>query len=192
MEHSSYYCSNCKAEVDKYADSCPHCKHVFINSEAGVEKVAKIRTTVKRKGKSIKWLLAFTVTGLFVGSFFNGAMEEFAGNADLVCLLLGADSLVIVISLIGIFLSSQYLRLVGELGRQATVISPRSSESEPQSSSEPDLQPSSETSNSSASLPSIYEYLDDGTYKWICGFCDGENTTDEARCPICGYLRMQR
>lgn len=186
--HSGYYCSNCKAEVNKYADRCPSCKHLFINNEAGIAKVERIRTIAKRRGGAIKSLLAFALTGLFLSGFFAGGMAESGGNDDLAWLILGTGGLVVIISLIGIILSCQYIRLVREMGRRATVKPRRSSGQDLTASAEQDLQPS----DSSDSQPSIYEYRDDGTYKWICGFCDGENTTDEARCPICGYLRMQR
>lgn len=186
--HSGYYCSNCKAEVNKYADGCPSCRHLFINNEAGIAKAERIRTIVKRRGGAIKSLLAFTLTGLFLSGIFVGGMAESGGYDDLAWLLLGTGGLVVIISLIGIILSCQYIKLVREMERRATVKSRKSSEQDLEVSSEPDLQPS----NALDSEPSIYEYRADGIYKWICGFCDGENTTDEARCPICGYLRIQR
>ncbi len=67
-------------------------------------------------------------------------------------------------------------KLVHKMGRRATII-------------DPELGPRGDFKTDE---DVIYEYHDDSTYKWICGFCDGENTTDEARCPICGYLRVQR
>lgn len=186
--HSGYYCSNCKAEVNKYADDCPSCKHLFINNEAGIAKAERIRTVVKRRGGAIKLLLAFALTGLFLSAAFVGGMAESGGNDDLAWIILGTGGLVVIISLIGIILSCQYIKLVRKMGRRATVKPLKSSEQDLEISSEPDLQ----ASNSSNLQPPIYEYHDDGFYKWICGFCDGENTTDEASCPICGYLRIQR
>lgn len=170
--HSGYYCSNCKAEVNKYADGCPSCRHLFINNEAGIAKAERIRTIAKRRGGAIKSLLAFTLTGLFLSGIFVGGMAESDGYDDLAWLLLGTGSLVVIISLIGIILSCQYIKLVREMERRATVIPQQPPKKFP--------------------APFIYEYRADGIYKWICGFCDGENTTDEERCPICGYLRMQR
>lgn len=195
MIYCGDYCKYCGAEVDKDVDSCPVCKHIFINNLAGKRKVADIKAAVKKKETIIKILLAFTISGLFLSGAFIGAIEEAGNNKDdLVWLILGTGSLVVIISLIGIMYSCQNISLVCKMQRQTTTRQkPNGGGSRTDTGGETgtDIGGKVRTNTGGKNDLFIYEYHDVGTYKWICGFCDGENTTDEARCPICGYLRTQ-
>lgn len=203
MIFSGEYCKYCGAEVDKDVDSCPVCKHIFINNMAGKRKVADIETAVKKKEAIIKFLLAVTISGLFLSGAFIGAMAEAENNKDdLAWLILGIGSLVVIISLIGIIYSCQNISLVCKMQRQTTTRQKSDdgvlgtdtgdeTEVDIDGKARTDTGAKTETSSNGRYGLFIYEYHDDGTYKWICGFCDGENTTNEERCPICGYLRTQ-
>lgn len=175
MNSHSYHCSHCKADVSKNIESCPSCNYLFINTVEGIANVKKIEAMAKRKKNAIVSFLIFAVFGLFLSGLFAGTMVEAGNNDELEWLLLGVGGFVIIISLIGTILSNQYIVLVHKMRRQATVVEESNPGSGPDSGYE-----------------FIYEYCDNGTYKWVCGFCDGENVTDEDRCLICGYLRTKR
>lgn len=184
------YCKHCGAEVDKDADSCNVCKCIFIDNVAGKKKIVDIKSAVKKKEGIVESLLAFTITGIFLSGSFIGAMRESESN-DLVWLIVGMGNLVIIVSFIGIICSCQNISLANRLSRQTTMIRKKISDGElgtdTGGKAGPDI-----ISEPKGESDLIYEYHDDGSsYKWICGFCDGENVTDEARCSICGYLRIQ-
>lgn len=187
--YDKFYCKHCGAEVDKDADSCPVCKCIFINNVAGIRKKADIKTAMKRKKGIVEFLLAFTITGFLLTGVFIGAMWESESN-DLAWLIAGMGSLVIIVSFIGIICSCQHISLANRLSRQTTMKKKKVPGGELGNGfggkTGPDIKGG--PTNNESDL--IYEYHDDGSYKWICGFCDGENVADEARCPICGYLRI--
>ncbi len=186
--YDKFYCKHCEAEVDEHEDVCPACKCIFTNNAAGKKKVADLKTAMKRKKRIVESLLAFTITGIFLTGSFLGAMWESESN-DLTWLILGMGSLVIIVSFIGIICSCQHISLANRLSRKTTMKRKEVDKS--------GTGPDGKTDQGIINKPKggdesdlIYEYHYDGSYKWICGFCDGESVADEARCPICGYLRI--
>ncbi len=182
MIYHSYYCENCGTEVDKDVDSCPACSHIFVNNTAGKRKIENIKATVKKEEAIIEFLLVFTIAGLFLSGAFIGAISELGSDKDgLVWMILGTGAIIIITSLTGIGYSCQNISLVCKLRSQTTV----------REKVYDDEGRDGHPKKGHKTVSVIYEYHHEATYKWICEFCDGENTADEARCAICGYLRTQ-
>lgn len=175
MDSHRYRCSHCKANVSRDMISCPSCTYLFINTVNGIKNVKEIKAEIKRKKIEIGFLLVFSLIVLGISGVIGGIGVDDADGM----ILFAFGGLVTLFSMIGIICSNQYIMLIHKIRKRATISDYGGYP--PPSPPPPPFPP-----------VIIYEYSDDGKYKWTCRFCGAENMTNKDRCLVCGYMKTKQ